>query len=104
MHAPDGRFIVSAKHYLIPVPAENSEGGEKSRVWGFTAAISPACLTSRVPSFRLLPADSGLARVARGRLQHEVYSGIVAPASTIVQIERLAFSALMVEIRTTAIV
>ena len=37
-------------------------------------------------------------------LQHQVYSGIVPAAWTIVQIQRLAFPALMVEIRTTAIV
>jgi 2-iminobutanoate/2-iminopropanoate deaminase len=50
----------------------------------------------------LFVTDMDVAMAARGKLQHEVYSGIVPPASTIVQIQRLAFPALMVEIRTTA--
>jgi 2-iminobutanoate/2-iminopropanoate deaminase len=50
----------------------------------------------------LFVTDMDAAMAARGQLQHEVYSGIVPPASTIVQIQRLAFPALMVEIRTTA--
>jgi enamine deaminase RidA (YjgF/YER057c/UK114 family) len=50
----------------------------------------------------LLVTDMDAAMAARSKLQHEVYSGMVPPASTIVQISRLAFPALMVEIRTTA--
>ena len=45
-----------------PVPARNSEGAEKPRVLRFTAMMSPACLSWCVPSSRLLPADSAVAR------------------------------------------
>jgi 2-iminobutanoate/2-iminopropanoate deaminase len=50
----------------------------------------------------LFVTDMDAAMAARSKLQHEVYSGIVPPASTIVQIQRLAFPVLMIEIRTTA--
>jgi len=50
----------------------------------------------------LFVTDMDAAMAARSKLQHEFYSGMVPPASTIVQIQRLAFPALMVEIRTTA--
>ena len=46
--------------------------------------------------------DMDAAIAARSKLQHEVYSGMIPPASTIVQIQRLAFPVFMVEIRTTA--
>ena len=46
--------------------------------------------------------DMDAAMAARSKLQHEVYSGMIPPASTIVQIQRLAFPVFMVEIRTTA--
>jgi 2-iminobutanoate/2-iminopropanoate deaminase len=50
----------------------------------------------------LFVTDMDAAMAARSKLQHEVYAGIVLPASTIVQIQRLAFPALMVEIRAIA--
>jgi enamine deaminase RidA (YjgF/YER057c/UK114 family) len=50
----------------------------------------------------LFVTDMDAAMAARSKLQHEFYSGMVPPASTIFQIQRLAFPALMVEIRTTA--
>jgi len=45
-----------------PVPTENSESSEKSRVLGRVAAVSPACLSMCVPSSRLLPAGSAASR------------------------------------------
>ena len=44
------------------VATKNSESGGKSRVLGFAAVMSLACLCSCVPSSRLLPADSAVAR------------------------------------------
>jgi hypothetical protein len=42
----------------LPVPAENSESGGKFLVFGFTDAISPACLSLCDRSFLGLDADS----------------------------------------------
>jgi hypothetical protein len=41
-----------------PVPAENSENGEKSRVLASAAVVSPACSRSCILSFPFLLADS----------------------------------------------
>jgi hypothetical protein len=43
---------------VTAVATENSERRDKSGVLGFTAIVFSACLSTRVPSSRLLPADS----------------------------------------------
>ena len=49
------------------VPTKNSERAGKSGVFGFTDAVSPACLSSNDPSFLLLPADCAAGRIIARR-------------------------------------
>jgi hypothetical protein len=57
---------------ILPAPTllatKNSESGEKSRVLGFAAVMSPECLSSCVPSSRLLLADFAVARFWNWRI------------------------------------
>lgn len=48
--------------------------------------------------------DMDAAFAARVKIKQDVFSGSPVPASTIVQIERLAFPQLMIEIKCTAVV
>jgi hypothetical protein len=52
--------------YRRPVSLlKNSESAEKSRVLGWAAVVSPACLSSCIPSSQCLPADSAVGRFWR---------------------------------------